>query len=143
MRDEYPYPYPPYYDERPHRPGVGTKIARFFLLMAVIIAVVGTVIVSQRLNVETMAFIAGGIVFTVVLSVPFGIMAALMAVYLRNKARHPQMQQPQQMTIPPIVVTMQPPQYQPQFGQQYGGWPEQMQALPRQWETTTLGGTED
>ena len=130
MRYNYDYP-PDYgYPPPPRRPGLGRRLLAFIALLLIIVVIVVTAVAIQRLNTETVAFIAGGISFTIVIAIPFGLFAALAVGIIRHQKQAPP--PPQQMTIPPIILTLPQPQQQ---GPGYA-WPGQItdiQPGPRQW----------
>ncbi len=108
---------------------VGQRLGRFVALLGVIFVVALAVIVSQRFSAETLALIVGlllaGIPMLAVVGLPFFV--------LIRQGRRPR-NEPQQMTIPPIMLTLpQQPQALPGDG---GMWdiPQRDRVSARSWD---------
>jgi len=108
---------------------VGWRFGRFVVLLGVVFAVTGAVVVTQRFQPETLALITG----VIIAGIPLLAIVALFGFITLKIASRPR-NEPQQMTIPPII--MQLPQT-PQNALTDNGYPwdiPQRQPATRSWD---------
>lgn len=94
---------------------LGTRIGKFIAMLGIICAVTFTVVVTSQFQPETLALITGLALAGIPLLVVLGLV-----IFIAFKAvTRPRQQQPQQMTIPPIIMQM--PSQQPMLPDYWGG----------------------
>lgn len=113
---------------------VGRRLARFATLLGVVFCVTIAVVVVQRFNDETLAFIIGGLFVAALIAVPLVAIVSLGVAYLRFRQSRP----PQQYVQTPPIIMQMPPQL-PYYGggNGYHNTPPEL-GSPRTWEV--IGG---
>jgi len=112
---------------------LGQRLGKFAALVGVIFAIVAGVVVTQRLSDDALALVVG----LLLAGVPLLAIVALLGFFVVRLATRETRQptQPQQMSIPPIILQM-PTMPQPNQLPDYGGqWqPQRNNGGGRAWD---------
>ena len=123
----------PQYDEYTGQ-HLGARITRFLLMLGLVFVTVLAVVAAQQLSVDSLALIIGIVIASVFL-LPVVALLGYLLLRLLTDRREQQHRQPQQMTIPPIVMTMPQQALPPDLWGNPAASPAWNNQPTRAWET--------
>ena len=109
---------------------LGQRLAKFAALLIVVFAIVAAVVVTQRLSDDALALVVGLLLAGVPLLAVVGLLGFFVVKLSARETR-----QPQQMSIPPIILQMPTMPQQNQLPDYGGQWqPQRGNGGARQWD---------